>query len=199
MAADYKVDISGPRDPLRGKPDKNIITLHPLKVTGEDAAPVTVTLTDKDGITTDFKVTVTEGAKLNQPHERARDRSDPGPSRIGARSGISQSVDELPHSAQRQHEVVLRSGAGYKLRALVEVELARSVVSAIDEERSESDVVAQSIGPQEGICEQGCADASSLRALIDGESREEENWAWLRALARFEGIWEFAALYCPHR
>ena len=45
-----------------GKPDKNIITLHPLKVTGEDAAPVTVTLTDKDGITTDFKVTVTEGA-----------------------------------------------------------------------------------------------------------------------------------------
>ena len=45
-----------------GKPDKNIITLHPLKVTGEDAAPVTVTITDKDGITTDFKVTVTEGA-----------------------------------------------------------------------------------------------------------------------------------------
>ena len=37
-------------------------TLHPLKVTGEDAAPVTVTITDKDGITTDFKVTVTEGA-----------------------------------------------------------------------------------------------------------------------------------------
>ena len=31
-------------------------------MTGEDAGPVTVTLTDKDGITTDFKVTVTEGA-----------------------------------------------------------------------------------------------------------------------------------------
>ena len=31
-------------------------------VTGEDADPVTVTITDKDGITTDFKVTVTEGA-----------------------------------------------------------------------------------------------------------------------------------------
>ena len=39
-----------------------VITLHPLKVTGEDADPVTVTVTDKDGITTDFKVTVTEGA-----------------------------------------------------------------------------------------------------------------------------------------
>ena len=45
-----------------GKPDKNVITLHPLHVTAEDAKPVTVTITDKDGITTDFKVTVTEGA-----------------------------------------------------------------------------------------------------------------------------------------
>ena len=62
MAADYKVDISDPETLSAGKPDKNIITLHPLKVTGEDAGPVTVTLTDKDGITTDFKVTVTEGA-----------------------------------------------------------------------------------------------------------------------------------------
>ena len=41
---------------------KNVITLHPLHVTAEDAKPVTVTITDKDGITTDFKVTVTEGA-----------------------------------------------------------------------------------------------------------------------------------------
>ena len=40
---------------------------------------------------------------------------------------------------------------------------------------------------------------TSGTALIDGKPREEENWAWLRALARFEGIWEFAALYCPHR
>ena len=62
MAADYKVDISDPETLSAGKPDKNVITLHPLKVTGEDAGPVTVTLTDKDGITTDFKVTVTEGA-----------------------------------------------------------------------------------------------------------------------------------------
>ena len=49
----------------------------------------------------------------------------------------------------------------------------------MDEERSESDVVAQS-GPQEGICEQGCADASSLRAQIDGEARKEENGARIR-------------------
>ena len=69
----------------------------------------------------------------------------------------------------------------------------------MDEERSESDVVAQSIGPQEGICEQGCADASSLRALIDGEARKEEYRAGLGALTGFQGIWEFAALYCPHR
>ena len=69
----------------------------------------------------------------------------------------------------------------------------------MDEERSESDVVAQSIGPQEGICEQGCADASSLRALIDGEARKEEYRAGLGALTGLQGIWEFAALYCPHR
>ena len=61
-ASDYKVEVSDPETLSAGKPDKNIITLHPLKVTGEDAAPVTVTITDKDGITTDFKVTVTEGA-----------------------------------------------------------------------------------------------------------------------------------------
>ena len=69
----------------------------------------------------------------------------------------------------------------------------------MDEERSESDVVAQSIGPQEGICEQGCADASSLRALIDGEARKEEYRAGLGALTGLQSIWEFAALYCPHR
>ena len=62
QASYYKVDISDPETLSAGKPDKNIITLHPLKVTGEDADPVTVTITDKDGITTDFKVTVTEGA-----------------------------------------------------------------------------------------------------------------------------------------
>lgn len=123
----------------------------------------------------------------------------PGPSRIGARSGISQSVDELPHSAQRQHEVVLRSGAGYKLRALVEVELARVVVRAVDQEGSESHLIAELVGSQEYIFEQGCADASSLRALIDGEARKEEYRAGLGALTGLQGIWEFAALHCPHR
>lgn len=61
-ASDYKVEVSDPATLSVGKPDKNVITLHPLHVTAEDAAPVTVTITDKDGITTDFKVTVTEGA-----------------------------------------------------------------------------------------------------------------------------------------
>ncbi len=69
----------------------------------------------------------------------------------------------------------------------------------MDEERSESDVVAQSIGPQEGICEQGCADASSLRAQIDGEARKEENGAWVRTSSRLERLWEFAAFFCSHR
>lgn len=68
----------------------------------------------------------------------------------------------------------------------------------MDEERSESDVVAQS-GPQEGICEQGCADAVSLRALIDGKTCKEENGTWVRASTRFEGIWESDALHCSHR
>ena len=51
-AADYKVEVSDPETLSVGKPEKNVITLD----------PVTVTVTDKDGITTDFKVTVTEGA-----------------------------------------------------------------------------------------------------------------------------------------
>jgi len=95
--------------------------------------------------------------------------------------------------------VVLRSRAGNKLRALVEVEVACVVVGAVDQEGSESHFIAELVGSQECIFEESCAYASSLRALIDGESREEENWAWLRSLARFEGIWEFAALHCPHR
>ena len=73
------------------------------------------------------------------------------------------------------------------------------VVGAVDQEGSESHLSAELVGSQECIFEESCAYASSLRALIDGESREEENWAWLRSLARFEGIWEFAALHCSHR
>ena len=73
------------------------------------------------------------------------------------------------------------------------------VVRTVDHEGRESHLIAELVGSQECIFEESCAYASSLRALIDGESREEENWAWLRALARFEGIWEFAAFYCSHR
>ena len=110
-----------------------------------------------------------------------------------------QSIDKLPQGAQWQRQVVLRSRAGNKVRGLAEVELARLVVGAVDQEGSESHLIAELVGSQECIFEESCAYASSLRALIDGESRQEENWAWLRALARFEGIWEFAALHCPHR
>lgn len=110
-----------------------------------------------------------------------------------------QSIDKLPQGAQRQHQVVLRSRARNKVRGLAEVELARLVICAVDQEGSESHLIAELVGSQECVFEESCAYASSLRTLIDGESREEENWAWLRALARFEGIWEFAALHCPHR
>lgn len=69
----------------------------------------------------------------------------------------------------------------------------------MDQEGCESNLIAELVGSQECVFEESCAYASSLRVLIDGESREEENWAWLRALARFESIWECAALHCPHR
>ena len=130
---------------------------------------------------------------------RARDRSDPGPSRIGARSGISQSVDELPHSAQWQHEVVVCLRAGNKLRGLVEVEFACPVVHTVDQEGGKTGVVAELVGSQECVFEQGCADASSLRALIDGKTCKEKNGTWVRASTGFEGIWEFAALHCSQR
>ena len=81
----------------------------------------------------------------------------------------------------------------------MEIEFACPAVRTVDQEGRESNLIAELVGSQESVLEESCADASSLRALIDGESREEENWAWLRSLARFEGIWEFAALHCPHR
>lgn len=103
-----------------------------------------------------------------------------------------QSVDELPQGAQRQHQVVVRSGAGNKLRGLAKVELACLVVGAVDQEGSESDLITEVVGSQECIFEQGCAYASSLRALIDGEARKDENGAWVRASSRFESLWEVA-------
>ena len=57
-----KIEVSDPTALEVGKSEKNIVTLHPLRALGEDDDPVTVTLTDPDGITTDFKVTITEGA-----------------------------------------------------------------------------------------------------------------------------------------
>ena len=69
----------------------------------------------------------------------------------------------------------------------------------MDEERSESHLITELVGSQECVFEESCADASSLRALIDGEARKEEYWAGLGALTGLQGIWEFAALYCPHR
>ena len=61
-AAKWKIEVSDPTALEVGKSEKNIVTLHPLRALGEDDDPVTVTLTDPDGITTDFKVTITEGA-----------------------------------------------------------------------------------------------------------------------------------------
>ena len=61
-AAKWKIEVSDPTALEVGKSEKNIVTLHPLRALGEDDDPVTVSLTDPDGITTDFKVTITEGA-----------------------------------------------------------------------------------------------------------------------------------------
>ena len=69
----------------------------------------------------------------------------------------------------------------------------------MDQEGGESHLITERVGSQECIFEESCADASSLCALIDGESREEENRARLRASTGFEGIWEFTAFFCSHR
>ena len=61
-ATKWKIEVSDPTALEVGKSEKNVVTLHPLRALGEDDAPVTVSLTDPDGITTDFKVTITEGA-----------------------------------------------------------------------------------------------------------------------------------------
>ena len=73
------------------------------------------------------------------------------------------------------------------------------VVGAVDQEGSESHLIAELVGSQECIFEESCAYASSLRALIDGEARKEEYRAGLGALTGLQGIWEFAALHCSHR
>ena len=44
------------------KSEKNVVTLHPLRALGEEDDPITVTLTDPDGISTEITVVVTPGA-----------------------------------------------------------------------------------------------------------------------------------------
>ena len=61
-ATKWKIEVSDPTALEVGKSEKNIVTLHPLRALGEDDDPVIVSLTDPDGITTDFKVTITESA-----------------------------------------------------------------------------------------------------------------------------------------
>ena len=61
-SAKWKIEVSDPTALEVGKSEKNVVTLHPLRALGEEDDPVTVSLTDPDGITTDFKVTITEGA-----------------------------------------------------------------------------------------------------------------------------------------
>ena len=73
------------------------------------------------------------------------------------------------------------------------------VVGAVDQEGSESHLIAELVGSQECIFEESCAYASSLRASIDGKTCKEQDGTWVRPSTGFEGIWEFAALYCPHR
>ncbi len=81
----------------------------------------------------------------------------------------------------------------------MEVEFACPVVRTVDQESGESHLTTERVGSQECVFEQGCADASSLRALIDGKTCKEKNGTWVRASTGFEGIWEFAAFYCSHR
>lgn len=81
----------------------------------------------------------------------------------------------------------------------MEVEVACPVVRTVDQEGGKTGIVAELVGSRESVLEEHCADAVSLRALIDGKTCKEKNGTWVRASTRFEGIWEFAAFYCSHR
>ena len=61
-AVKWTIDVSDPPALEVGKSEKNVVTLHPLRALGEDEDAVTVTLTDPDGISTTFPVTITAGA-----------------------------------------------------------------------------------------------------------------------------------------
>lgn len=61
-AVKWTVEVSDPTALEVGKSEKNVVTLHPLRALDEDEDAVTVTLTDPDGISTTFPVTITAGA-----------------------------------------------------------------------------------------------------------------------------------------
>ena len=61
-AVKWTIEVSDPTALEVGKSEKNVVTLHPLRALGEDDDAVTVTLTDPDGISTTFPVTITAGA-----------------------------------------------------------------------------------------------------------------------------------------
>ena len=61
-AVKWTIEVSDPTALEDGKSEKNVVTLHPLRALGEDEDAVTVTLTDPDGISTTFSVTITAGA-----------------------------------------------------------------------------------------------------------------------------------------
>ena len=61
-AVKWTIEVSDPTALEVGKSEKNVVTLHPLRALGEDEDAVTVTLTDPDGISTAFPVTITAGA-----------------------------------------------------------------------------------------------------------------------------------------
>lgn len=61
-AVKWTIEVSDPTALEVGKSEKNVVTLHPLRALGEDEDAVTVTLTDPDGVSTKFPVTITPGA-----------------------------------------------------------------------------------------------------------------------------------------
>ena len=61
-AVKWTIEVSDPTALEVGKSEKNVVTLHPLRALDEDEDAVTVTLTDPDGISTTFPVTIPAGA-----------------------------------------------------------------------------------------------------------------------------------------
>lgn len=60
-ATKWTIEVSDQTALEVGKSEKNIVTLHPLRALGEDEDAVRVTLTNPDGVSTEFPVTITPG------------------------------------------------------------------------------------------------------------------------------------------